>query len=131
MKRRLAKITLLLSALLLVAGGALLLWPQDKINKASWKQIQLGMSENEVNGILGGPGLPWNHPWEQPIHMGSSLREPNNTAWKLENPKCWMGRRGYMEIQFDEGGNVAAKLFRYAGPTDWTFVDRVRDWLGL
>ncbi len=57
MKRKLKWIAVVLAVLLLGMGVALLLWARDRITSDSWKQIRLGMTMEEVERILGGPGI--------------------------------------------------------------------------
>src|SRR5262245_54552616 len=59
MKRKLKWLAIVLAVLLLGFGTALLLWPRDRITAESWKQIQIGMSEKEVEDILGKRGLKY------------------------------------------------------------------------
>jgi hypothetical protein len=56
MKRKLKWLAIVLAVLLLGFGTALLLWPRDRITAESWQKIRIGMTENEVAEILGGPG---------------------------------------------------------------------------
>ena len=56
MKRKPKWIAVVLVVLLLGFGTALFLWPRDRITPESWRQIEIGMTENQVEEILGGPG---------------------------------------------------------------------------
>jgi len=53
MKRKLKWIAAVLAVLLLGFGTALLLWPRDRIGAESWQKIRIGMTESEVENILG------------------------------------------------------------------------------
>ena len=57
MKRKLKWLAIFLAVSLLGFGTALLLWPRDRITAESWQKIQVGMTEDEVADILGGPGM--------------------------------------------------------------------------
>ena len=57
MKRKLKWTAVVLAVLLLGFGAAIFLWPRDRITAESWEKIQLGMTVEEVQDILGGPGL--------------------------------------------------------------------------
>ena len=142
MKRKLKWLAIVLAVSLLGFGTALLLWPRDRITAESWKQIQIGMSEKEVEGILGGPGtdyVKWLKEYEawlkteqnEPlVPNGIRFDESNGVQWNPEKHKLWFGRRGSIEIQFDDEGIVRGKIFEGLRPTDPSFFDRLRDWLG-
>ena len=163
MKRKLKWIAVVLVLLLLGFGAALFLLPRDPITLASWKQIRIGMTEEEVEDILGGPGISTKDFWDQNealekqmgkppfIDAGVCLNEPERKAIgtdaiigsaggegpvskvrvAVEGVRVWFGRRGYMLIQFDNEGHVESKLFQARRPADPTFLDHLRDWLGL
>src|SRR6516165_10069540 len=57
MKRKLKWLAIVLAVSLLGFGTALLLWPRDRITAESWHKIRIGMTEEEVAEILGGPGM--------------------------------------------------------------------------
>lgn len=106
MKRRLA-LAAALAALVLLAGAAvLLLAPRDPVAVAA-SRIRAGMTLDEVEAIMGGPGRPM-----RSLAMYS-----------------WPGERCYALVSFDENGRVRqAGTVRHGEPT---LLDRVRAWLGL
>src|SRR5262249_56779776 len=57
MKRKLKWLAVVLVVLLVGFGTALYLWPRDRITAESWQKIRIGMTEDEVAEILGGPGM--------------------------------------------------------------------------
>ncbi|HMF18113.1 MAG TPA: hypothetical protein VKE98_12950 [Gemmataceae bacterium] len=115
MKRKLKWLAIVLAVLLVGFGTALFLWPRDRITKASWEKIRIGMTEKEVEGILSGPGKS----------LGRPGQGWDNTK---RGEKVWLGRRGSILISF-KNGVVIGKFWEKDdyGPT---FVDRLRDWLG-
>jgi hypothetical protein len=115
MKRNLKWLAAVLAVSLLGFGTALLLWPRDRITKASWEKIRIGMTEKEVEGILSGPGKI----------LGGPGQGWDNTK---RGEKVWLGRRGSILISF-KNGDVIGKFWDKddSGPT---FIDRLRDWLG-
>jgi len=138
MKRRLKWIAALFVILLLAAGSALLLLPRDRVTQASWKRIHVGMSEVEAENILGGPGISFSdaaaaiRAMEErmnsvPFIVDSNLLEGDYI--QIFETRVWLGRRGAIGIQFKEGC-VSSKFFQGWRPTDPTFIERVRDWLG-
>jgi hypothetical protein len=133
MKRKLKWLAIVLAVSLLGFGTALLLWPRDRINEDSWKQIQIGMTEEEVEDILGRPGVSWEANLF-PFHF--ELAESNDTLYirrwpfeRWESDKFWTSQRACIQVRFDPRGNISGKAFwRSAEPS---FLDRLRDWLGL
>src|SRR6516225_7295527 len=57
MKRKLKWLVLVLVILVVGLGTAFFLWPRDKITVDSYKMMRLGMTEKEVEVIVGGPGI--------------------------------------------------------------------------
>lgn len=122
MKRKLVKIGVIFAILLLGIGGARLLSPTDR---DSWDKIQIGMTEKEVEEILGGPGLTWlevmrnSHDFSpNGVHLVEADHNGNTGPdWH------WLGRGGMISIAFDRHGQVRWK--RFLGQSN--FFDRVRD----
>jgi hypothetical protein len=139
MKRKLKWLAIVLAVLLLGFGTALWLWPRDRITVESWKQIRLGMTEKEVENILGSPGKTEDeHNAEletlqdekgRILFHGPYLSEgeeaPHNNKM---NAKFWLGRRAFIEINIE--GTVIGKSYWGGFQRDPTFIDRLRDWLG-
>ena len=140
MKRKRVKIALVLTILFVVAGGAILLWPRDRITVQSYEKIRVGMTLKDVEAILGGPGISV----EEYLHIeglrqnppqgdGILLNEPERTdavIAQITEAKVWFGRRGYLEVQFDNKGQARWKYWMGWRLNDPTFIERVRDWLG-
>src|SRR5262249_49291668 len=138
MKRKLKWLAIVVAVALLGFGTALLLWPRDRITAESWQKIQIGMTEKEVEDILGGPGKN-NEEYE--AHMLKEknkrpiidvLSEPEG-GWLFvegENTRYryWIGHRGCMQVRFNPRGQVAFKFFE--SWRELSFIDRLRDWLG-
>jgi len=146
MKRKLKWLAIVLAVSLLGFGTAFLLSPRDRITAESWKQIQIGMSEKEVEGVLGEPGLNWVQVHEAELEYSETFgKVPRGTGiffWEPENPvdfhpeamKTWKSKHRCIEIQFDWQGHVIRKGYyelQRLQPLNPTFLDRFRDWLGL
>jgi hypothetical protein len=106
---------------LLLGGGALFLAAhvlRDRITPDNCDRIQVGMSAEEVNTILGRPP-----DLEIPMRAGPIL-EPG--AWLDE--KIWSGERWEILVDLDHHGRVTAKacINLEAAPRP-TFWERVRD----
>ena len=132
MKRMFKWMAVVLAVLLLGFGTVLFLWPRDRITVESYKLIRIGMTINEVENVLGSFGisnddiLDWKSIDKE--HDGVLLMEPFG-AW-MKNATYWMGPRGRMVIHFEEG-HVGGKCFEGWRSANPSFLDRLRDWLGL
>jgi len=129
MKRKLKWLAVVLAVSLLGLGTALLLWPRDRITAASWKQIRIGMTENQVEEILGQPGMSSEECkfFEKGQFLSLQLAKPIYGVQATF--KYWTSQRGTtMQIGFDERGHVSAKRLWSSGEP--SFLDRIRDWLG-
>jgi hypothetical protein len=142
MNRKLVKIGVVLAVLLLGLGGAFLLWPQDRITAVSWEKIRIGMTEKEVETILGGPGIDEHEFWLQYEALKEKCgKEPfvwdghdlgGHPVSDIDDPevKFWLGYRGQIRIQFNNEGNVRWKQFQGGRSANPNILDRLRDWLG-
>ena len=135
MKRKLKWLTIVLAVLLLAFGTALFLWPRDRITAESWKMIQIGMTEKDVEEILEGPGI--NDKEYEALRDQLVIREVKGPVlwepkWSIRDQtmtKFWVGQRGIIGIEFDQDRNVKSKILQPL-TTEPNFIDRLRDWLG-
>jgi hypothetical protein len=136
MKRKLKWIAVVLVVLSVGLGVALFLWPRDSITRSNWDKIQIGMTEEQVKAILGGPGIT-DGEYEIAIaegrfpfvHNDVTLEEPEWNGERLGDLKVWIGQNAVIGIQFREGG-VVRRIFQGIRRSDPSFLDRLRDWLG-
>jgi hypothetical protein len=143
MKRKLKWLAIVVAVLLLGFGAALLLWPRDRITAESWQRVRIGMTEDEVVGILGSPATTTYEeadaqyrqlekeldraPWE---FEGPILEEPAGKFVVGETGKIWNGRRGIIAIDLDQNNHVCRKTFHGGRWINGNIFDRLRDWLG-
>jgi hypothetical protein len=129
MRRRLLRIALILLVLLFLAGAVLLLWPRDRITRASFKEIRIGMTEREVESLLDGRGSNRKSAELFPFMNGNLQNIDFETCqWLFPGDfKIWEGSRGAIALQFDPGGNVRGLL--WIGRRDESIWDRLRAWL--
>ncbi|HMF18112.1 MAG TPA: hypothetical protein VKE98_12945 [Gemmataceae bacterium] len=133
MKRKLKWLAIVLAVSLLGFGTAIFLWPRDRITPESWKKIQIGMTESEVEKLLDKAGISFNeHQREQegprPSHHfnpASALMIEGATEHKghgnifgvmlplddKKRTKYWVGQAGIIGIHFDHE-KVVWKLFQ-------------------
>ena len=148
MKRKLKWLAIVLAVSPLGFGAALFLWPRDRITVESWRKIQLGMMEKEVQEILGGPGMNEEGNEDQievlektfdkliiavnarPVKPPSIHARVAPDNWIAGAKKVWVGRYGFLRIEFDQKGQVKRNTFFEYQQTEPTFVERVQDWLG-
>jgi hypothetical protein len=142
MKRKLKWLAIVLAVSLLGFGTALLLWPRDRITAESWQKIRIGMTENEVAEILGGPGMSSKEAEAENERLQKELGRPpfvNEDRWAEEpegklplgsTVKIWRGRRGIIIIDLDKDNHVYWKQFQGVRWSNGSTFDRLRDWLG-
>jgi len=119
------------------------LWPRDRITAESWQKIRIGMTEDQVAEILGGPGM--NHKeadaqcWRLEKELGRPpfkredpiLAEPKERGlFLIDSARVWSGRRGIIVIELDQDNNVCWKGFEGVRWTNAGILDRLCDWLG-
>jgi hypothetical protein len=120
MKRKLKWTAVVLAVLLLGFGAAIFLWPRDRITAESWEKIRIGMTSEEVEKILGGPGIKAPFTSQR---MKAGPQVPPTIHF-------WLGRNGFIEIEFDNDGRVMDKYFHEIHDSESNIVDRLREWLG-
>jgi hypothetical protein len=132
MKRKLKWLAVVLAVLLVGFSAALFLWPRDRITKASWEKIRLGMQEKEVEDILGGPGLTGDYPPEFSLVMsgGVTIFDEKQYDFRNHRRRYWIGRGGALGISIDHEGIVRLKSFHKLLSLEPSFLDRLRDSLG-
>lgn len=139
----------------LAAGGAsLLIWltpPRNRINPEGFDAIVIGMTEQEVERVLGVP--PGDHARPRTFifkadagrinfSFGSSSAATYATFQDWFGPgEGWLGDNGFIHICLDDKGHVLTKAFACVYNVDDVLagrifmeervVDRVRRWLGL
>jgi hypothetical protein len=142
MKRKLKWLAIVLVVSLLGFGTALLLWPRDRITVESRQKIRTGMTEDEVAEILGSRGITYEEAEAQyqrlekevgkpPFDIeGARLQEPEDERFAvLHRARIWIGRRGSIEIEFDQDNRVWWKSFQGVRWNNGSILDRLRDWL--
>jgi hypothetical protein len=143
MKRKLKWLAIVLAVSLLGFGTASLLWPRDRITAESWHKIRIGMTEEDVAEILGGPGMTYEEEVAEYDRLEKELGQPPYEIQdpRLEEPegsgilvldrmRIWKGRRGSITIELDQENHVRWKAFQGVRWVNGGILDRLRDWLG-
>jgi hypothetical protein len=135
------KLFLVLAGITLVGGIAALCFSlrYDRVTEASWRQIRLGMSIEEVEQVMGGPGINKGlmEVLRQRNHAGEhfDLSGSGNSIFEFDPKQAiirhvtWSGRHGFVIVWLGERDIVAGKVFQ--GTQERSFFSRVRDLLGL
>ena len=126
----------------IVMATLFLLWPGDPITRATYQKIQLGMTLEEAEAIVGSPGIGITEMINELKRRGGQridadpddiVQEGND--WSKSRPdlttiKCWEGTHGGIGIQLGDDGRIIGK--RFEGRRQWTgLVNRVRGSLGV
>ena len=124
MRRR--KLLVVLVGLVVVAAGAVVLWPQpqpsSRITRENFDRIKVGMSRTEVEAILGPPNLTWGGlnelPEEdfEPIPAIQPWGNETHLSPDEENGGFWLGNAGAMAVTFEDDRAVWKAWRPHAGP---------------
>lgn len=116
MKKKLAWICLLASPLVFGAVVFFLL-PRDAITQGNCGRIKRGMSEKEVEAILGRK------------KDGELVLDGSFTADQTFD--CWEGSRGTIIVVMDIGDLTLVYNARFLPSEPRTFLEKFRNWLGM
>jgi hypothetical protein len=112
MKRKRAWVCLLVS--LLVLGGLLfLLFPRDPITQANCDRIKSGMTDKDVEELLG-------------THSDPAAPKTPNTSMLT-----WKGSRGMIYVEFVNFGKTVGAGAWFVQSEPKNLRERIRDWLGI
>jgi hypothetical protein len=114
-------------ALLLLGGVFFVCFTQfspPAMDEASFDRIDVGMSEADVNSLLGGPAGDYTTTdvLQSPVRL---LGKDGTTA------KQWAGNKGSIVIGFDDGNRVAWKQFIKVVSLDESWVEKCKRWVGF
>jgi hypothetical protein len=122
MRRRKLLRALAIGLVALVGFGAFVVWPrEERVTFENYKRIQLGMSQADVEAILGPPGDHATAPvisdtsvWEMPLYdpisqswlsrLDCGQREP--LPWRDSKKENWNSDALYVGVIFDYSGRV-------------------------
>jgi hypothetical protein len=113
---------------LLVAGvivALLLPRPESPVNEAAAARVQPGLTEAEVEAVLGGPAGDY-RVGSRAVTFEVGLAPPPGHVLKT-----WRGDDGLVLIQFGPDGRVAAVSFVPTPPLSNSFLDRLLEIFGL
>jgi outer membrane protein assembly factor BamE (lipoprotein component of BamABCDE complex) len=108
----------------------------DKITLGSREKIRVGMTEREVETILGGPAgvyAPVRNTGEYCVSgftPSSVAMVSGKNLIQRQGGKEWVGETTAFLVQFDQNGKVSTFMAGLAIPNE-SFLDKLRRWLGL
>jgi hypothetical protein len=128
----------LLALLCIFVGFSVLAWwrlsKEDQINRSSYQQILLGSTLNEVEAVLGGPGVYYSMEWaarDLPLRarpltdiQAEGLLEENPDNEEPGRTRVWSSLDAVLLIHLDQEGRVDGKgILTY---TPLTRTERIR-----
>jgi hypothetical protein len=123
----------LVGASLSVSLLVYLIFFQDRITAANYERIQRGMTETDVNDILGrradlelAPMWDISRPQAWPIVRGAHTKDD---SWKWE--KVWHGRYSKIVVYFDSEDKVCNKRLLEADDLHGPLMTRLLKLLGI
>jgi len=123
MSKSRALLLMLALVVCLAAGFVVFLWvtaPGHHITFENLQQIQAGMTEQEVETILGAPAGDYSNGRTR-MWGGVSISKGVNKKWIADD--C------AIEVAFAPNGRVGGLCITDARPETW--IDKLRRWLGL
>jgi hypothetical protein len=111
---------------LLIVGVLLVLPPRHRINRDSFERIRDGMTEKEVESILGRPAGDYSSGCT--FVFDAYHGPPDKWVWR--QPKRWTGDNGSISIYFDDG-KVEKTRFQPVFVMPETPLQKFRRWLKL
>jgi hypothetical protein len=113
-----------------VAGVAFWVWPDQTdggISRGGFERIQDGMTQAEVEAILGGP--PGDYSAAYVVYGGAMFVIAPHGHGPACREELWKEDGVAVVVYFGPDGTVADKMF--ACPAPPTPLERLRGWLGL
>jgi hypothetical protein len=121
-------VVVLLAATLLVAG--FLVWcGSGRVSRANYNRIRIGMTQPEVEAILGGPGREIGPLGWEDVHVVEDIQVILSAPPPQSN-RFWAIETRLIDVVFDGQGRVVAKYYQ-RHPEKVRGIQRLVDWLGL
>jgi hypothetical protein len=112
---------LLAAVLLGIPVLVLCLGRSDSVNARSIARLKLGMTEREVEGVLG-----------RPADSEAVIQREENGQLKKDKAKQWVGPVRSVRVAFNDAGKTFTIVEAVPPPPAVISVfDRLRDWLGF
>lgn len=117
----------------LVAGAGLVTawfrscFLSNSINLENFAKIQPGMSESDVEAILGALAGDYSSGWVKILPPAAEVVG----CWSPPVKKAWITDEGCIVVFFDESGKVVSAQFWEPIVLEESLLEKVRRWLGL
>ena len=113
---------------MIVAGGALVLWPPtdpaSRITQENFERIKEGMSRAEVEAILGPAGDYSTGPTQRFMSVEDIIAQARLDTFSLHSGELtWTSDMVMVRVEFDSRGVATAKYFTALVKLKQTFVD--------
>ena len=139
MKLKLAAVTAFLAVSFVGAALAIRIYDRPRICKDNFDRIRCGMTKKKVEAILGGPPGDYS---TGPVLRFAGIKLPyNGFGWGCRTctDETWTGDGGTITVRFLEDGTVARQPLGTGAMARFeetfivrpSFLDRVREWIGL
>jgi hypothetical protein len=122
MKRKLKWIVVFILVLFVGLGAFLFLLPRDRITADSWKQIRIGMTEKEVEDILGGPGMSDEEMWG---HFEDDFKKLGKVRFKMTDFGYKSRRKIWMDTQTHGLADMVSSEFIFSKAKSVASVSRM------
>jgi hypothetical protein len=123
--RRLFAATFVMALIVCAIGTSLIRGPKGGITRANYDKIRLGMTQDDVEALLGCP--PGDYTDGRPV-MG--IDSYGGSVLMREGVmKEWWDELGIIQVGFDNGGCVLWTRFVEVSTGPQTFIDRVKAWV--
>ena len=103
--------------------GLLFLLPDPPVSTARFAKVQKGMTQAEVEELLGGP------PGDYQTGRGSGMFVIDFLSPGDSVSKEWTGDDGVALVAFDRSGRVVTCQFFESARRDWSLLAKLRHWL--
>jgi hypothetical protein len=102
--------------------------PRDRINEATFELIEIGMTQRELEELLGKSG-----DYRSGIQNTLYLKKARGVhgPYGDDDPLRWRSDSGTILIRFDIHRKVGEAVLFLPMEGQMTFFDRLRHWLGL
>lgn len=140
MRRRLLLMVLGIALLTLLGAGLLACLTNrgHRISRESYNQIKAGMTEQELEGLLGGPAGDYTNGRYQVGYIAEPCSLCDEALYaeisEIRSSRDWTGFQGLVSVGLNERGRVVEKRYFPVCPVDpvgETLLARFRRWLGL
>ena len=112
-------------ALLAVVVGFWLTAPEDRLNRAGYRAIALGLDERQIEAVLGRPAGDYR---VGQVLYGTATDDAGDAGRAVRSSE-WRGNDGLVMVSFDAAGRSVGKTFVPVGQRSLSPAVALRRWL--